>query len=197
MTSLLVNTYVKMFFLLSPFFAVSMFLSLAGEIDITEKRRRALRTSFSILVIVLIFFFFGVQIFSTLGITLGAFQVGAGALLFLNAIALLSGKKAENVVADDDFSVVPLAMPLIVGPGTIGTLFVLGAELVSTEEKLWACGGILLAALTVAVFLYMATTIERMLGKKVLAALTKVTGLVLVSLAAQIIFTGIRALLGS
>ena len=88
-------------------------------------------------------------------------------------------------------------MPLIDGPGTIGTLFVLGAELVTLKEKLWACGGILLAALTVSVFLYMATTIQRMLGKKVLAALTKLTGLVLVSLAAQIIFTGVRALLAS
>jgi len=197
MNSLLVNTYVKMFFLLSPFFAVSMFLSFARELDIAEKRRRAVRTSFSMLVIILIFFFFGVQIFSTLGITLGAFQVGAGTLLFLNAIALVSGKKTENIVGDDDFSVVPLAMPLIVGPGTIGTLFVLGAELVTRKEKLLACAGILLAALTVSMLLYLATAIERMLGKKGLAALTKLTGLVLASLAAQIIFTGIRALLGS
>ncbi|MCF7955484.1 MAG: MarC family protein [Phycisphaerae bacterium] len=197
MISLFINTYVKMFFLLAPFFSVSMFLSLAGELNITEKRRRAVRTSISMLVTVLIFFFFGAQIFSTLGITLGAFQVGAGTLLFLNAIALVSGKKAENVVSDDDFSIVPLAIPLIVGPGTIGTLFVLGAELETSKEKLWACGGILLAALTVSVFLYMATTIERMLGKKVLAALTKLTGLILASLAAQIVFAGIRALLGS
>lgn len=197
MNSLLINTYVKMFFLLSPFFSVSMFLSLAGELDITEKRRRAVHTSLSILLIVPIFFFFGVQIFSILGISLGAFQIGAGTLLFLNSIALVTGKKGENVVADDDFSVVPLAMPLIVGPGTIGTLFVLGAELTAPKEKLLACVGILLAALTVAVFLYLATSIERMLGKKVLAALTKLTGLVLVSLAAQIIFSGIRALLDS
>jgi len=186
-----------MFFLLSPFFAVSMFLSLAGELDITEKRRRAVRTSLSMLVIVLIFFFFGVQIFSILGITLGAFQVGAGSLLFLNAIALVTGKKAENVVTDDDFSVVPLAMPLIVGPGTIGTLFVLGAELTTPKDKLLACGGVLLASLTVSILLYLATAIERMLGKKGLAALTKLTGLVLVSLAAQIIFSGIRELLDS
>jgi len=196
MISLLVNTYVKMFFLLSPFFSVSIFLSLAAQLDITEKRRRAVRTSFSILVLVLIFFFFGVQIFSLLGVSIGAFQVGAGTLLFLNAVALVSGKKTENNIApDDDFSIVPLAMPLIVGPGTIGTLLVLGAELVTTKEKMLACCGILLASLTVSIFLYLATTIERLLGRKVLAALMKITGLVLVSLAAQIIFTGIRALL--
>lgn len=183
-----------MFFLLSPFFAVSIFLAMAGKIEIAEKRKIALRTALAILVTVLVFFFFGAQIFSTLGITLAAFQVGAGTLLFLNAIGLLSGKKAENIVADDDddFSIVPLAMPIIVGPGSIGTLFVLGAVLTEPKQKLWACAGIVAAALTVGAFLYLATAIERLLGKKILSALTKVTGLILTSLAAQIIFTGIK-----
>ena len=194
MFSLFINTYVKMFFLLSPFFAVSIFLAMAGKIEIAEKRKIALRTALAILVTVLVFFFFGAQIFSTLGITLAAFQVGAGTLLFLNAIGLLSGKKAENIVADDDddFSIVPLAMPIIVGPGSIGTLFVLGAVLTEPKQKLWACAGIVAAALTVGAFLYLATAIERLLGKKILSALTKVTGLILTSLAAQIIFTGIK-----
>ena len=194
MFELFVTTYVKMFFILSPFFSVSMFLSMAGDIEVAEKRRLALRTALAILVTVLIFFFFGVQIFSVLGITLAAFQIGAGTLLFLNAIVLVSGRKGETIVTDpdDDFSVVPLAIPLIVGPGSIGTLFVLGAELTQTNEKIYACSAIIAAAITVGIFLYLATAIERILGKKILAALTKLTGLVLTSLAAQIIFTGIK-----
>jgi len=194
MLSLFITTYVKMFFLLSPFFAVSMFLSMAGDIKVAEKRRIALRTALAILITVLIFFFFGVKIFSVLGITLAAFQIGAGTLLFRNAIVLVSGKKGENVVTDpdDDFSVVPLALPLIVGPGSIGTLLVLGAELTDTNEKLWACLSIVAAAVTVGIFLYLATAIERLLGKKILNALTKLTGLILTSLAAQIVFTGIK-----
>ena len=183
-----------MFFLLSPFFAVSIFLAMSGKIEIAERRRIAMRTGFAILVTVLVFFFFGTQIFSVLGITLAAFQIGAGTLLFLNAIGLVSGRKEENIVTDenDDFSIVPLAIPIIVGPGSIGTLFVLGAEMTESTQKLWACAGIVTAALTVGVFLYLATSIERILGKKILSALTKVTGLVLTSLAAQIIFTGIK-----
>ena len=78
MFSLFINTYVKMFFLLSPFFAVSVFLAMAGKIEIAEKQRIAVRTALAILATVLLFFFFGTQIFSVLGITLAAFQVGAG-----------------------------------------------------------------------------------------------------------------------
>ena len=199
MVSLFVNTYVKMFFLLSPFFAVSIFLSMAGKIEVAEKQKIAVRTALAILVTVLVFFFFGAQIFSVLGITLAAFQIGAGSLLFLNAMSLVTGKKEENIVTDDDddFSIVPLAMPIIVGPGSIGTLFVLGAEMTEPKQKLWACAGIVTAALTVGLFLYLATAIERLLGRKILSALTKVTGLVLTSLAAQIIFTGIKTFLAS
>ncbi|MCK5001369.1 MAG: MarC family protein [Anaerohalosphaera sp.] len=193
MAEIFINTYVKMFFLLSPFFAVSMFLSMAVDLDARQKKRAAVRTGVSMLIAVLIFFFFGIRIFSVLGITLEAFQIGAGILLFRNAMMLVSGSKGENVVSDDDdFAVVPLALPLIVGPGSIGTLLVLGATIVEKDQKIAACLAIFAAAVTVGVFLYLATAIERLLGRKVLSALTKVTGLVLTSMAAQIVFTGVK-----
>lgn len=193
MAEIFFNTYLKMFFLLSPFLAVSMFLSMAGDMADREKRRAAIRTGGAILIAVLVFFFFGVKIFSMLGITLAAFQVGAGILLFRNAMMLVSGSKGENLDCDDDdFAVVPLALPLIVGPGSIGTLLVLGASIIERDEKIVACLAILSAAVTVGVFLYLATAIERLLGRKMLSALTKVTGLVLTALAAQIVFTGIK-----
>lgn len=197
MFEIFLNTYLKMFFILSPFFSISVFLSFSESLDQAEKRTAAARTTLAVILTALIFLFFGSQIFSVLGVTLAAFQIGAGTLLFLNAMSLVSGKKIKCDIGndDDDFAVVPLALPLIVGPGAIGTLLVIGAELNGPKEKLFACIAVITASLTVGIFLYMATPIERIVGRKVLSALTKLTGLVLTSLAAQIIFSGIRAFL--
>lgn len=96
----------------------------------TEQRRVAIRTTLSVTVISLILYFAGNPIFSTLGITLDGFRIGAGSLLFLSAVSLVGGNRSSHDVAPDvDFAVVPLAIPITVGPASIGTLLILGAEL--------------------------------------------------------------------
>ena len=63
----------------------------------------------------------------TLGITLDGFRIGAGSLLFLSAVSLVGGNRSSHDVAPDvDFAVVPLAIPITVGPASIGTLLILG-----------------------------------------------------------------------
>lgn len=90
----------------------------------------------------------------------------------------------------------PLAIPMIVGPGAIGTLLVQGMEITPGREKAIAAGAILLAVLLISLCLLLAVPIGRLLGQKGLQMMMKLTGLVLVALAAQIIFTGVRTLLG-
>ena len=194
---LFLDIFTKVFFILSPFFSVSMFLLLSRDMDGPARHRCALRTSLAILVICFVVYFLGNGIFKVLGITVPAFQVGAGTLLFLTAIGMVSGKRSEVVAdPDEDFAVVPLAIPMIVGPGTIGTLLVQGMEIDQTEQKLIAAGAILLAVVLISLFLFLAVPIGRLLGQKGLQMMMKLTGLVLTAIAAQIIFTGIRALLG-
>jgi len=92
---------------------------------------------------------------------------------------------------------VPLAIPMIVGPGTIGTLLVLGMEISSTREKIVAASAILLAVLTISLFLFLAMPIARLLGQKGLQMMMKLTGLILTAIAAQIIFYGIEGFLST
>ncbi len=196
MAQLFVDILIKVFVLLSPFFAVSMFLMLSREMDPRTRRHCAWRTSIAILAICMLVYFFGNLIFKILGITVPAFQVGAGTLLFLNAISMVTGKRSE--VAQDpteDFAIVPLAIPLIVGPGTIGTLLVLGMEIATYTEKAVAAGAICLAVALISVFLLSADWLAERLGRKGLQMMMKLTGLVLTAMAAQIIFTGVRSLL--
>ena len=84
---------------------------------------------------------------------------------------------------------------MIVGPGTIGTLLVLGMDISGTIEKLIAASAILLAVSMISLFLLMAVSIGRLLGQKGLQMMMKLTGLVLAAIASQIIFTGIRTFL--
>ena len=193
---LFLDIFTKVFFILSPFFSVSMFLLLSGDMDRRTRNYCALRTSVAILVICFVVYFFGNLIFKVLGITVPAFQVGAGTLLFLTAISMVSGKRSEiGPDRESDFAVVPLAIPMIVGPGTIGTVLVLGMEIGDAREKAIAAAAILLAVLMISLFLFLAVPIGRLLGQKGLQMMMKLTGLILTAIAAQIIFTGVRALL--
>jgi len=188
-----VNTYLKMFFLLAPFFTMSMFLKMSEHLGKTDRRKAAVRTSIATVVSITVFFFFGKPLFNLLGITLEAFQIGAGSTLFLSSVMLVLGlgKPVQQQSSGEDFAVVPLAMPIIVGPGTIGTLMVWGTEYEGLARVI-AYGAIFGGGLTMTLFLLLAEKIHKLLGQRILSMLTKITALVLTALAAQIIFTGIK-----
>jgi multiple antibiotic resistance protein len=188
----------KFFFLFTPFFALSMFLSMTG--DYTEKRRRRLALMISVAVAVLCIglLFLGNQIFSLFGITLNAFRVGVGVLLFLSAVSLVQGRKAPpDANAEADIAVVPLAMPVIVGPATTGTLLVMGAGLGDFTERVIGSLALLLAVACLGVMLLLGTAIERGIGHRGLNILSKLTGIILAALAAQMIMDGVLGFLAA
>jgi multiple antibiotic resistance protein len=192
MLYLFISVWLKIFFVLTPFFALSMFLSLTGDCTPAQQRHLAWRVVAAATVICLVLFFFGTPIFAVFGITLDAFRVGTGGLLFLSAVTLI---RSTPVTADNrpdhDIAVVPLAMPVLVGPATVGTLLVLGAEIDGLLQKSVGTLALLAALACVGTFLLLATAVERVLGRRGLNILSKITGLVLAALAAQMILTGI------
>jgi len=198
MTQLFIGTYIKVFFLLTPFFVISTFLSMTSGMDVRRREKIAVRTALAAAACTLGVYLVGNQIFKLFGITLDAFRVGAGTLLFLSAVSLVSGRAASFTVSDDeDISVVPLAVPITVGPGTTGALLVLGSDVSqSYGGELWAhvttLVALLAAGLSVGVMLYVAARADRFLRPMVMSVLTKLTGLVVASIAAQLVFTGVR-----
>jgi len=191
-----VAVWLKFFFLFTPFFALSMFLSMTG--DYTEKRRRrlALMTSAAVAALCIGLLFLGNQLFSVFGITLNAFRIGVGTLLFLSAIGLVQGRKTSTDANEEaDIAVVPLAMPVIVGPATTGTLLVLGAGMKDMGERLVGSLALLFAVVCLGVMLLLATAIERGIGHRGLNILSKLTGIILAALAAQMIMDGVLGFL--
>lgn len=197
MLSTYVAVVIKVFFLMTPFFALSMFLSYTANYTLAHKRKTAIKTSLAVVAIALLIYWFGEYLFMVLGITIDAFRIGAGIVLLLTAISLVNGptgSSAKKVAEDDmqDITVVPLAMPTTVGPGTIGALLVMGADGGSISLRLVISLGIVSAICLLAVVLLMAEQLERLLKRNGIQILSKVTGLMLAALAAQIIFDGIK-----
>lgn len=185
---------IRLFFLLTPFFVLSSFLALTQD-DSTGRTRLALRTTGAIAVTCLVLYFFGTLIFDAVGITLDAFRIGAGGLLFLSAVALVRGGGEERVrEPHEDVAVVPLAIPIAIGPATTGALMVMGGE-DSGAQRLVGSLGILAATAAVGVILLAAGRIERLLGRRGISVLSKLTGLMLAAMAAQLLCAGIRGLI--
>jgi multiple antibiotic resistance protein len=197
MLGLFINTFVKFFFLLTPFFLLSTFLSMTKEMDGSKKRRIALKSTFSIIAVCLVLFFIGNQIFAVFGITLDSFRIGTGILLLISAATLVLGPKSEQVQGQtDDIAVVPLAIPVAVGPATTGALLVMGGELSRAGDIAVAIAAIVASVICVGLFMYISGVIERVVKKQGLTILSKVTGLILAALASQMIMTGVMGFLG-
>ncbi|WP_375740365.1 MarC family protein [Pseudomonas boanensis] len=187
------SLYLKMLVLYSPFFVLSCFIGLTRGYTVKERKRLAWKVALGTLVASALLYLFGQGIFKIFGITIDAFRIGAGAVLFISALGMAQGNSAvqsDNV--QQDVTIVPLTIPLTVGPGTIGAMLVMGAGHVQWDDKLVALLAIAIASATVGAILYLSDRIERLLGDQGLQIVSRLMGLFVCALAAQIIFTGVR-----
>ena len=189
----LFSLYLKMLVLYSPFFVLSCFISLTRGYTVKERKRLAWKVAIGTLISSVLLYLFGQSIFDVFGITVDAFRIGAGSVLFISALGMAQGKPA--VQADNlqqDVTIVPLTIPLTVGPGTIGALLVMGASQPHWDDKLPALLAIPAASITVGLVLYLSDLFERLLGDQGLQIVSRLMGLFVCALAAQIIFTGVK-----
>lgn len=192
-----IHVFLKLFFILTPFFVLSTFLVMTNEFNAPERKKTAVKVTVAVLLITFTMYLFGKYIFMVFGITIDAFRIGAGVLLFLSSISLVQGKTVAQNNKEEDIAVVPLAIPVTVGPGTIGILLVMAAENKSLTLKIIDCAGLFLAVLAIGILLLSSVKIEKIIGQRGLAILSKITGLFIASISAQLIFTGIKNFLFS
>ena len=193
-----IGVFVKIFVLLTPFFILSVFISMTGEMEPLQRRALAKRTTVAIWVICMVIYLFGERIFHYLGITPEAFQAGTGVLLLLSGIELVRGTSTSSIrssCGSNDIAVVPLAIPYTVGPGTVGTLLVMGATASDWKMRGIELAGITAAVLLIGLLLIFCERMEAILKKQGLEILTKLTGLFLAALAAQLILSALRTII--
>lgn len=189
-----------LFFVVDPIGLVPVFVAMTDG-DSAEKRRATARKACWIFVGVLAFFAVGGSlIFSVLGVSLAAFKIAGGILLMLTALDMLrsklsdvrtSGEEMGEASKKEDVAVVPLAMPLLAGPGAIATVMVL-----SGREQSWALIPVFASIVATAVATYYllraALLVDRWLGINGRAILERVMGLLLAAIAVQFVIGGVR-----
>jgi multiple antibiotic resistance protein len=191
------------FFVVDPLSAVPFFLAMTRNATAEERRATALRASFTAGVVLAAFALAGDWIFRLLGISLGAFKIAGGIVLLLLALDMIrtqpsrtriTEKEVEAGAGKEDVAIVPLAMPLLAGPGSIATAVVLVAR--ARAGPWWHVTAVLGAIAVTAVASYLilagATRTERVLGRTGLAIIERVAGLLLVAVAVQFVMDGLR-----
>ncbi|MDR1778082.1 MAG: MarC family protein [Desulfovibrio sp.] len=187
---------IKLFALMTPPAVLSAFLSATRDYDRARKQATARKTSLAVFIIGLLLFLLGDRIFSAFGFTLDAFRIGAGLLLFLSAVSLMNDTPQKpSFTAEEEISVVPLAIPLCMGPASIGTVMVLGASAADGEALLIGAFSLFFASLGIYLILHYSDAMKKLFGKTGMAVLSKLTGLLLAAIAAQVVFTGLRSFL--
>ncbi|MGI6681434.1 MAG: MarC family protein [Bdellovibrionota bacterium] len=184
----------RYFFLFTPFFALMMFLYLTKNFDEERRKKDATKIMITSFVVCVIMIFLGSQIFSILGITVNAFRVGVGTILLLDGIGLVKGRVSapKNEDKEQEIVLVPMTIPIIIGPAMIGTLLVAGTDTAgSIEQRLVHIIALLVTSVLVWLLLYLSVSIEKSFGKKRIIVLSKITGIYLAALASQMIMQGI------
>jgi multiple antibiotic resistance protein len=193
--------FTAVFFIVDPFAVVPVFLAMT-ERDSEEKRQQmAFRASLIAGITLLFFAFGGSIIFKLLGISLGSFKIAGGILLLLTSLEMLQSRTPSTRTSDreiqegaekHDIAVVPLAIPLLAGPGSIATVMVLTAQ----SERWWQMIPISVSIILTAVISYVvlraSTRLDRALGKSGQALLGRVMGLLLAAIAIEFVVAGIK-----
>ncbi len=200
----LITVFSTLFIIIDPPGLAPIFLALTQGLSPAQRRTIALRACVISAVLMLMFLFVGEAVLNFIGISMPAFRIAGGVLLFLTALEMLFQRRqarradnAEEGAADhDDPSVFPLALPLIVGPGAITTIILFAGQ-AQTALDIVTLAVVMLSVLVIVFLAFLSSSaIERLLGKTGLNILTRVLGMLLAALAIQFILDGIRQSFG-
>jgi len=201
MTELFISAFITFFVVIDPPGCAPIFASLTTGATAGQRRAMAVRSLVIATLILLFFAVLGEQLLGALGISLDAFRIAGGVMLFLIAFEMVFEKRtqrredrAQKIIDTpeiEDVSAFPMAMPMIAGPGTIASVMLLQAGSAGIDQTLVvlaALGSILLLTLFA---LLAAGPLMRLLGQRIEAVITRLLGVVLAALAAQFVIDGL------
>ncbi|MEP3438181.1 MAG: MarC family protein [Hoeflea sp.] len=199
---LIVNAFVTIIVMFDPPGLAAIFLGLTTGMTRSQRIQVALRGTITAAGILAVFAIAGASLLSLLGISLGAFRIAGGILLFWIAFEMIFEKRherqeksAERAITKDHISnvaVFPLAIPLIAGPGAISAVILLAGSFYAPVERAGLIGVILAASVVLFAFLVIAERIDQFLGDTGRTILTRLLGVILAALSVQFVVDGIK-----
>jgi len=191
----------SLFSIIDPFAALPIFLGLTGGQDARARKRTALRASLTCFFVLTTFALGGGFIFSYFSITIPAFKVAGGILLFGVALEMMRAEQSNTrstseeqaeAGAKADVGIIPMGLPLLSGPGAIATVMVLVGKTESMPERLGVYIAIFGVSLSTLVILRSADIVARVLGQTGINVIGRIMGLILAALATQFVFDGVH-----
>jgi len=201
MIELFLSAFVTLLVVIDPPGCAPIYASLTREAPKPARRAMAIRAVFVAFGILLFFGLLGEDLLSALGVSLSAFRIAGGIMLFLIALEMVFERRtqrratrAQEVDADpehEDVSVFPMAIPMIAGPGSIASVMLLVARSDGMEETVTVFAALVAVLLLTLLALLAAGPLMRLLGHRMEAMLTRLLGVILAALAAQFVIDGI------
>jgi multiple antibiotic resistance protein len=202
MIELFVSAFVTFFVVIDPPGCAPIFAGLTSGASAVHRRAMAVRAVVVAAVILLGFALFGEALLGALGISLNAFRIAGGIMLFLIALEMVFEKRterredrAEKIKADEvtDISIFPMAMPMIAGPGSIASVMLLMSQSHGAERTLVVLAAMFAILLLTLAALLAAGPLMRLVGARIEAVVSRLLGVLLGALAVQFVIDGIRA----
>jgi multiple antibiotic resistance protein len=199
------TAFISLFVTLDPIGNVPIFLTITPHNSEAERAAMVTRAVLVVFGVLVLFALCGNLIFRLFGVTIEAFRIVAGLLLLKIAFDMMEAKPARvrHTPEEDaegaqrhDVAIIPLAIPLLSGPGSISNVIALTGQATQSPKVLTAFSLLLLAialnALIAFISLRSATAITRLLKESGMRILTRVMGLILAAIAVQFVLTGIK-----
>ncbi|KEQ05914.1 MarC family protein [Pseudorhizobium pelagicum] len=200
---ILINAFTTLLVTLDPPGLAPVFLGLTVGMTRLQRRQVAVRGSLIAFAILAVFALFGASLLGSLGISMGAFRIAGGLLLFWIAFEMVFERRQERkektsqtaITIDHihNIAVFPLALPLIAGPGAISATVLLAGALPGPWDRFLLIGVLALSMLLVLAALLIAERLDRFLGVTGRAILTRLLGVILAALSVQFVVDGIRS----
>jgi len=202
-----VTYYIKIFIaiivLVNPIEGIPLFLTRTNQFTREQKISIAKKTSIAVFIVLIVSLFLGRYLLELFGIGIPAFTFAGGIIIFLISLEMVLGKTSlgdktlPNATDPDasDIAIVPLAIPLLAGPGAISAMILYGGKSPGLWEDAILAVIVLFVAAAVWLSLNAATKMEKALNETGIKVLTKISGLLVAAIAIQLIFQGLEQLI--
>ncbi len=202
MIELFTTAFVTLAVIIDPPGCAPIFASLTSGTDAVHRRRMAIKSTIVAWSILMFFALLGEPLLRTLGISLSAFRIAGGIMLFMIALDMVferrterreeRAKEIEGTPEAADISVFPMAIPMIAGPGSIASIMLLTARAEGTSEWLVVLVAMTSVLAITLLALLAAGPLMKAIGANLEAMITRILGVILAALAAQFVIDGLE-----
>ncbi len=195
--------FVSLLVICSPFSALPALINLTQGHSEQEKKRTGLVAGVGVAIILVTMTWIGGPFLEFLGISLPAFQVAGGIVVFLLALSMLNAETSRIRQTTEDqkeskqrnsIAIVPLAIPIMAGPGAISTMIVAVKDNPGVINQIFLSFCAILVALALGVVLYFSTKVEKLLGQRGINIVNRLAGLILAGISVQTLASGLIGL---